>query len=87
VNGAVADANREAYIKSHFEAAESAIEQGAPLKGYFVWSFMDNFEWAEGYDKRFGIVHVDYATLERTPKQSALWYRDFIKEQKGLSKI
>jgi beta-glucosidase len=83
VNGAVADTNREAYIKSHFEAAESAIEQGAPLKGYFVWSFMDNFEWAEGYDKRFGIVHVDYTTLQRTPKQSALWYRDFIKQQKG----
>jgi beta-glucosidase len=81
VNGSVQDERRTAYLQSHFAAAEKAIEQGVPLKGYFVWSFMDNFEWAEGYSKRFGIVHVDYDTQQRTPKQSALWYRDFIREQ------
>lgn len=80
-NGAVADPDRQAYIQRHFAAAERAIEQGVPLRGYFVWSFMDNFEWAEGYDLRFGIVHVDYITQKRIPKQSALWYRDFIQQQ------
>jgi len=51
-----------------------ALQQGAPVVGYYVWSLMDNFEWAEGYDKRFGITHVDYDTQVRTPKDSALWY-------------
>ena len=54
--------------------------QGVPLRGYFLWSFMDNFEWAEGYTKRFGIVHVDFDTLERTPKASAAWYSDLIRK-------
>ena len=55
------------------------MTRGFPLAGYMVWSLMDNFEWAHGYAKRFGIVHVDYQTLERTPKDSALWYRDFVR--------
>jgi len=55
-----------------------AIEQGVDLRGYFVWSFLDNFEWALGYSQRFGIVYVDYRTQARVPKQSAYWYGRFI---------
>jgi beta-glucosidase len=55
------------------------------VRGYFVWSLLDNFEWAEGYRKRFGIVYVDYDTLERTPKDSALWYRDFLSATRALA--
>jgi beta-glucosidase len=57
--------------------------QGVPMAGYMVWSLLDNFEWASGYAKRFGIVHVDYATSERTPKDSAFWYRDFLLAQRA----
>ncbi len=80
VDGTVDDQDRLEYLKSHFEAAYRAIQDGVNLKGYYVWSFMDNFEWAFGYSKRFGIVYVDYETLKRTPKKSALWYRDVIAE-------
>jgi len=78
VDGMVDDQDRLEYLKLHFEAAHRAIQDGVNLKGYYVWSFMDNFEWAYGYSKRFGIVYVDYETLKRTPKKSALWYRDVI---------
>src|SRR5258706_16349421 len=67
-----------AFLKEYFGAAEDAIRRGALLKGYFVWSFLDNFEWAYGYSKRFGIVHVDYKTQKRTPKRSALYLKDII---------
>ena len=70
----VHDAERVDFLLRHFAAAHHAIEAGVPLTGYFVWSLMDNFEWAFGYTKRFGIVHVDYDTQERTKKDSALWY-------------
>ncbi|HEX2621648.1 MAG TPA: GH1 family beta-glucosidase [Phototrophicaceae bacterium] len=80
VDGAVEDSRRADYLKGHFAAAEAAINQGVPLKGYFVWSLMDNFEWAEGYNKRFGIIYVDYATQQRTLKQSALYYQDVIRQ-------
>jgi beta-glucosidase len=77
--GDVDDEDRVGYLEAHFLAALTAIERGVDLRGYFVWSLIDNFEWAEGYSKRFGIVFVDYGTQRRTPKQSALWYRDVIK--------
>ena len=77
--GVVHDERRRAYLESHFAAAKRAIDKGARLRGYFVWSLMDNFEWAEGYSKRFGIVYVDYATQERTVKDSGLWYADGIR--------
>jgi beta-glucosidase len=70
----VEDVDRTGYIESHLRAAHAAIAAGVDLRGYFCWSLMDNFEWAEGYAKRFGIVHVDYETQVRTPKKSALWY-------------
>ena len=66
------------YLKRHFAAAHRAIQNGVPLAGYMVWSMLDNFEWAEGYAKRFGLVWVDYDTQERIPKESALWYKDVI---------
>ncbi|BCB80179.1 GH1 family beta-glucosidase [Phytohabitans flavus] len=77
-DGQVADANRIAYLDGHLRAVHTAIERGVDVRGYLVWSLMDNFEWAEGYRKRFGIIHVDYQTQRRTPKDSALWYRDVI---------
>ena len=80
--GAVADVERVEFLRGHFAAAHRAIESGVNLKGYYVWSFMDNFEWAFGYDKRFGIVYCDYATQKRIPKRSALWYRDLIRERR-----
>ena len=75
VNDRVDDELRRQYIESHLAAVADVIEHGLDIKGYFVWSLMDNFEWAEGYRKRFGIVHVDYTTLRRTLKRSALWYQ------------
>lgn len=70
VNGAVDDAARIAYFNSHLNAVRDAIAKGVPVKGYMAWSLMDNYEWALGYEKRFGMVHVDFETLERTPKAS-----------------
>lgn len=74
--GFVRDHARLDYFDQHLRAAHEAIEQGVDLRGYFAWSFMDNFEWAWGYSQRFGMVHVDYQTQQRTPKASALWYAD-----------
>jgi beta-glucosidase len=74
VNGEIDDEPRRAYLESHLNAVANAIEEGVDLRGYFVWSLLDNFEWSHGYAKRFGLVHVDYATQQRRPKHSALWY-------------
>ncbi len=82
-NGSVEDPQRASYIERHLGAIARSIEEGVPVRGYFVWSLLDNFEWARGYSKRFGIVYVDYETLERVPKASYAWYRDFIAAQKG----
>ncbi len=76
--GAVRDPERIEYLRDHFAAAHAAIVKGVNLRGYFVWSLMDNFEWADGYSQRFGVVYVDYRTKTRIPKQSAYWYRDVI---------
>jgi beta-glucosidase len=76
--GYVNDRERVEFLRGHFRAAHQAIEQGVPLKGYFVWSLMDNFEWARGFSKRFGMVWVNYKTGQRVPKASALWYKDLI---------
>lgn len=72
------DARRIAYMNSHLQEAHRAIADGAPLRGYFAWSLLDNFEWAHGYTKRFGLYWVDYVTQRRNPKASAYWYRDLI---------
>jgi beta-glucosidase len=77
-NGVLHDPDRLEFLRSHFQSALEAIEAGVPLKGYYVWSLMDNFEWGYGYSKRFGITHIDYQTLKRTPKASSLWYKRVI---------
>ncbi|MFN3202085.1 MAG: GH1 family beta-glucosidase [Bradymonadia bacterium] len=79
-DGRVRDVRRQAYLHQHLEACHRAMAVGVPLQGYFAWSFIDNFEWAFGYEKRFGLVHVDYETQKRTLKDSAHWYRDVIKQ-------
>jgi beta-glucosidase len=76
--GQVVDTDRIAYLDGHLRAAHEAISRGVDLRGYLVWSLLDNFEWAEGYRRRFGIIHVDYLTQRRTPKSSARWYQEVI---------
>lgn len=78
-DGRVHDADRVAYLHDHIDAVGEAIERGADVRGYFVWSLMDNFEWSYGYDRRFGVVRVDYETLERTVKDSGRWYRELLR--------
>ena len=75
-DGSVADPERVAYLDGHLRAARRAIADGVDLRGYFVWTLMDNFEWGYGYSKRFGLVHVDFETLQRTPKDSARWFAE-----------
>lgn len=82
-DGRVHDADRIDYLQTHIAAVAEAMRQGVPVAGYMVWSLMDNFEWSSGYAKRFGIVHVDYATQQRTLKDSALWYREFLRQCHG----
>lgn len=82
-NGYVRDAARIHYLRLHLAAAHEAIAAGANLQGYFVWSLFDNFEWAQGYRPRFGVVRIDYETLRRIPKQSYFWYRD-VMAQNGV---
>lgn len=74
-DGRIHDVDRQAYLARHVAAAADALRQGVPLTGYFVWSFMDNYEWSLGYSRRFGLVHVDYDSQRRTPKDSAHWFR------------
>ena len=76
------DRTRIAYLDGHVRALHKAVEAGVDVRGYFVWSLMDNFEWAEGYAQRFGLVHVDFETLARTPKASYGWYRELLRAQK-----
>jgi beta-glucosidase len=75
----VHDEERTAYLAAHLGSCADAIADGVPLRGYFVWSLMDNFEWGHGYSKRFGVVHVDYATQQRRVKDSGRWYAQFIR--------
>lgn len=77
-DGTIQDQRRIDYLREHIAAVHAAVQCGAPVAGYFVWSLLDNFEWARGYDQRFGLVWVDYATLGRTPKASARWYAEVI---------
>ena len=77
-DGAVHDPRRIAYLDAHLRAVRAAIDEGVDVRGYFQWSLMDNFEWSHGYHMRFGMVHIDFDTLERSPKDSAYWYRDVI---------
>jgi beta-glucosidase len=77
-NGSVSDPQRISYIERHVAALLDAVADGVPVRGYFLWSLLDNFEWAFGFSRRFGIVYVDFDTLERVPKDSFAWDREFI---------
>jgi beta-glucosidase len=79
IDGRVADKRRIEYLDLHLQALHAAIQAGVDIRGYYQWSLLDNFEWALGFDKRFGMVHVDFDTLDRTPRDSAYWYREVIK--------
>ena len=81
-NKKVNDVKRVEYHRSHIEQILTAVDEGIPCTGYFAWSLMDNFEWAEGYSQRFGLIWVDFDTLERIPKESYYWYQKFLKSQK-----
>ena len=83
VDGVVHDANRIDFLESHLASLATLRAQGVDIRGYFAWSLLDNYEWSEGYAKRFGIVHVDYETQKRTPKDSAHWYADLIKRHRA----
>jgi beta-glucosidase len=78
------DPLRVAYLRDHLRAAAAAIRRGVDLRGYFAWSLLDNYEWGEGFSKRFGLFHVDFATQRRTPKRSALFYADVVRSNGGI---
>ena len=84
VGGEVLDLHRRDFLRNHLREAHRAISDGVPLKGYFLWSFIDNYEWEDGYQRRFGIVHCDYETLVRTPKLSARYYAQVVRERRIL---
>ena len=86
-SGEVDDLERTAYIRNHIDAIRRALQldDGVPVKGYFVWSLLDNFEWGYGYSQRFGLVYVDYPTLERVPKDSFRAYRELIADHRPAS--
>jgi beta-glucosidase len=81
--GQVRDTERVAYLQDHFTEAAVAIHAGIDLRGYYIWSLLDNLEWADGYNRRFGLIHVDYPTQTRTPKASALWYQRLIAQHRA----
>jgi beta-glucosidase len=80
-DGTVADDERVTYFREHIAAASRAIADGVKLKGYFAWSLLDNFEWSEGYSRRFGLIHVDFASQKRTPKASFSFLADTVKRR------
>jgi len=84
-DGKVLDPERQDYLDGYIHAVGRAVQACAPVSGYFVWAFLDNFEWAHGYSKRFGIVYMDYPTLERVPKGSFHWYGDLIRQHRAVS--
>jgi beta-glucosidase len=85
-DGTVDDQPRISYLESHVRAVRDAMTAGVDVRGYFVWSLIDNFEWSEGYHQRFGLVHVDFETQRRTPKASFAWYRDLIAAQRASAR-
>jgi beta-glucosidase len=82
VDGRIADGGRQAYLERHLAALSEARALGVAVNGYFVWSFLDNFEWGHGYLQRFGIMHVDFQTLERRLKDSGRWLRALLRARR-----
>ncbi len=85
VDGSVIDGQRIAFLDRHLAAVDEAVRLGVDVRGYYIWSLLDNFEWAFGYERRFGIVHVDYATQQRTLKRSAELVRDFLAKRRSMA--
>ena len=85
VAGAINDENRIAFLTAYAGALGEAAAAGADIRGYFIWSLLDNFEWDSGYGVRFGLTYIDYATQKRTPKASFAWYRNLIKSARATS--
>jgi len=83
-NGEVLDLHRRDYVRNYLKELHRAIQDGVPVRGYFLWSLLDNFEWQDGYTRRFGIVHTDYKTQKRTPKLSARWYAQVVKKNRAI---
>ena len=81
-DGQVYDTDRTMYLRNYLTQLQRAVSEGVPVRGYFLWSLLDNYEWADGYEKRFGIVYVDFATEKRTPKLSAAFYKQLIRERR-----
>ena len=81
-DGQIDDQQRRSYLVRHLAAAREIVAKGIPVKGYFAWSLLDNFEWAEGYIRRFGLTHVDFQTQQRRLKASGKWYREFLRGDK-----
>jgi beta-glucosidase len=77
----VHDERRTTYLQTHIEQVLRAKNEGIDVRGYFVWTLMDNFEWAEGFKQRFGLIHIDYETLKRTVKNSGWWYKEFLENK------
>jgi beta-glucosidase len=87
-DGMVYDIDRVMYLRNYLSHLQRATAEGVPVRGYFLWSLLDNFEWADGYATRFGLVHVDYATQKRTPKLSAAFYREVIaRKRRGVGAL
>jgi beta-glucosidase len=80
-DGLVHDPERIEFLDSHLRAVREAMDAGVDVRGYFVWSLLDNFEWSKGYAPRFGLVHVDYETQRRTPKDSFAWFRKLVRHE------
>ena len=86
IDGRVDDSQRQSFLQRHFAAVSRAIDAGVDVRGYYLWSLMDNFEWAFGYERRFGVVHVDYASQQRTLKDSALLFQQYLAQRKKLGR-
>jgi beta-glucosidase len=81
-DGHVYDTDRTMYLRNYLTQLQRAVSEGVPVRGYFLWSLLDNYEWADGYEKRFGIIYVDFETEKRTPKLSAAFYKQLIRERR-----
>ena len=86
-DGQVHDPNRITFLDKYLSALQCASDEGADVRGYFLWTFLDNFEWDKGYTERFGIVYVDFSTQKRIAKDSAYWYQQIMKENGGMQSI
>jgi len=86
-NNNIHDQQRTDYLRAHIQTVAQVIRQGVPIKGYVVWSLLDNYEWSEGYGKRFGLVYIDYPTGKRVPKSSFYWFQELIRSRETAKRL